>query len=88
MGLAPDSEAPSITPDPIPPAPITTTDSPRRTFESLFIIPNPVVIVSAIRHLSSMGKSFATTVRRFSETTEYSLNVVINPAFTRLCPHL
>ena len=74
--------APSTTPSPIPPHPITTMDSPIFRWASLFTKPNPVVKVSANKAATSISVFAGIVVRRFSEITPYWLNVVTCPALT------
>ena len=86
IGYAFTKLAPNIAPNPIPPAPIITMDSPIFTFASLLMMPNPVVRVSANKADVSGSVLWATFVSLFSEMMACSLKVVMAPAFTFLSP--
>ena len=82
IGQAATRAAPWTTLSPTPPQPKTAIDWPIFSCARLLISPRAVVTAQPIRAAISKGTSWGIGVTRFSETTEYSLNVVTQPELT------
>src|SRR3990172_7581894 len=80
--------APCTTFSPTPPQPRTAIDCPIFRPARLFMSPRAVVTEQPSKVATSKGISAGMGVKRFSETTEYSQNVVTQPPLTTQSPHL